>query len=383
METHPLGSRDLVRAPGLAWSIRKMHAAMIGFLAAWGIYFVFSYAALAASSARGGGLVAIFRTFEFFPYLLAPVAGVVSLTLWIAGIVAALCVILLTAVSVSVIAVEDLRGNLMFQTSEALRFMRAHRSTVLFTMGALTLLVLVFPAGFALAALVGRIPVIGELALAVLALPLFFWGLAGVAVIIVFLFGFNTVPAITAWTGKDVLETVLQAFSLVWSRPIRFLLLQIAARIITAISALLLGMLCFCALLLGVWVLAHVTGYKWNELFTIALCRIPGVMDSEYALRIIYALSVNLGTPLIVDTTAVSPTVRAAGWILGGSFLLTGLWIASFGFSVFYSAQAIIYRVLRPGKEEGGSPCTRDAAPDGTAVREKVESPRDTGPMAG
>jgi hypothetical protein len=106
-------------------------------------------------------------------------------------------------------------------------------------------------------------------------------------------------------------------------------------------------------------------------------------MDSEYALRIIYALSVNLGTPLIVDTTAVSPTVRAAGWILGGSFLLTGLWIASFGFSVFYSTQAIIYRVLRPGKEEGGSPCTQDAAPDGTAVREKVESPRDTGPMAG
>jgi hypothetical protein len=313
----------------------------------------------------------LFRTFEFFPYLTAREAGIVSLTLWFAGIVLTVCVLLLTAVSVSVIAVEDLRGKLMFQTVEALRFMRTHLSTVLVAMGALAICALVFPAGFAVAALVGRIPVVGELALAVSALPLFFWGLAGAAVILVFLFGFNTVPAITAWIGEDALETVLQAFSLVWKRPIRFFLLQIAARIITAISALLLGILSLGAFILALWVLTSITGNKANELFTIALYRIPGVMDSEYALRIIYTLSVCFGTSLIADATAVPATVRAAGWIFGCSFLLAGLWIASFGFSVFYSAQVIIYRVLRPGKENGGSPETSEASQCGTSVSEK------------
>jgi len=379
METREFTSGDLLTAARLAWSIRKMHAAVRGLLIAWGIYVVFTYAALATGAARGEGFVSLFRNFEFFPFLPVQYAGVLSLAVWIVGIIAAVCTALLAAVSVSAVAVEDLRGNLMFQTVEAIRFARKQRSTVLAVMGALALLSLLFVAGCAVAALVGRIPVFGELALAVAALPLFFWALAGAAVILVFLFGFVTVPAIIAWTGEDALETLLQAFSLVWSRPVKFLLLQIAARIITAISMLLLGLLCFGALLLILFTAAPIAGFKLNELFTIALYRIPGLMDSELALRVIYFLCTSLGTPCIVDTTTVSTTVQTAGWILGVSSLLALAWIASYGFSVFYSAQVIIYRVLTPGKGGESAARSNDGTAKGSAAQEKTEPSSDAG----
>ena len=373
MEARAFRSRDLMRAPALAWSIRKMHAGFRGLLAAWAVYIVFTYAALVSSPLRDAGFLGLFRRFEFFPFLPCQGGGFLPPAIWYLGIALSICTIILTAISVTSIAVEDLRGNIMFQTRDAFRFTRTHRSTALVSLVVLAMLPLVFIAGFAVAGLVCRLPVVGPLALAVAALPLFFWGLAAAAVTLVFLFGLVNVPVITAWSGEDVLETVLQAFSLVWSRPVKFLLLQVAARLITAVSVFLLGLLVLGAALLGLATLTAVAGCTVNELFTIALYRFPMVMDSEYAIRVISTLSAAIGTPFIADTTAVPATVRAAGWIAGFSMLLAWLWIASYGFGTFFSAQAIIYRVLRPGKDDGSAPSSSSIEPAGAPPIEKVE----------
>jgi hypothetical protein len=377
MDTRMPGIVDLVRAPRLGWSIRKMQTAVVGLFSAWSVYALFTYIALLADSTRSEGIFILFRTYEFFPFLPLSTAGIIAPAIYAVGIVASLCFILLTATTVSVIAVEDLKGNLLFQNEEAHRYVKAHISTVLLPMVILAALVLLFAAGCAVAALVARIPVVGEIVLALCALPLFFWGLAGAATALVLLFGFITVPAIVAWEGEDVLETVLEAFSIVWSRPVRFFLLQIAARLLTLFSVLLLGLLGVVGVLLLAGVFFPVAGFKCNELFTIALYRIPGLMNSEHAIGLLYSLSVIFKTPLFVDTTAVAPSVRIAGWVLGGSFLLGLLWIASYGFCVFFSAQAVICRILRP--ERGtGAPAAAPSCGKEVKVLDKVESSNDT-----
>jgi hypothetical protein len=373
MEERAFKNIDLLKAPRLAWSIRKMQAGMRGLLAAWGAYLVFSYAALAASPLRAGGVIELFRRFEFFPFLPRESGGVLALGLWYFGIGLALCIIIDTAVAVSAIAVEDFRGNILFQTAEAIRFAKSRRSVALVSMAALALLPLPFLGGFAAAGLVVRIPVIGPFALALFSIPLFVWGLAAVAVILVFIFGFFIVPAITAWSGDDILETVLQAFSLVWSRPVKFILLQIAARLIAAFAAVLLGFLSLASVLLALMAIASFAGNTMNEIFTVALYRFPGLMDSERALSAVIGLSISLGTPFIADTTAVSASVRIAGWIMGSSMLLVCLWIASYGFSTFFVSQAVIYRVLRPAR--GGDEFLRPSigGPAARSTGEKVE----------
>ena len=61
---------DIIKAPGLAWSIRKMNIAFRGIITAWAIYFIFTYAALmVTNTGRELGIVYLFRYFEYFPYI--------------------------------------------------------------------------------------------------------------------------------------------------------------------------------------------------------------------------------------------------------------------------------------------------------------------------
>lgn len=339
--------RGLAGIPGLAWSLRKMYVAFRGILIAWGIYLLCAYMALFVSPAGKAGPVSVFRFFEFFPYPPAGYTGIAGYALWLAGIVIALSVMLSAAASVSRLALDDLDGNAVPPSSRIDSRGGMFRTPVVPAMASLATLFLVFILGAMLAAEVGRIPGFGELALAAVSLPLFFWGLLGVVVLITFLFGFNIMPAIAARGDEDVLETVIQVFSIVWRRPFRFLFYQIAARVVTLLSGVMLALLSLSALLMILTAAAPIMGFKANQIFTTALYRLPFVMDTRVFPEAVNALSGILGTPGIVDTTVVPLTVRVAGWMLGVSFLLAGAWVGSFVFSAFFSAQSLICLALR------------------------------------
>ena len=343
--------RDIGKAPRLAWSIRKMYLALKGILFAWGIYLVFTYAALLLSPARSAGPVQLFQYFEFFPYLPGEAAGIPAEVIWILGIILALCTLLLAATAVSRAAYEDLRGNLMFQAREAVLFTRTNRWTVFISMLALFFLVLIFIVSFALAGLVGRIPAVGPLFVALFSIPLFFWGLAGIAVLITFLIGLTIVPAIVGCLEEDVLETVIQTFITIWSKPILFLWYQIIIRVVTVFVTVLLKMVSIAAFLFALTVTAPFMGNTINELFTISLSRIPFLMESPIVLNGIYILNYLIGTPYIVDTSGASGVVHLSGWILGIGYLLVAAWIVSFAFSTFFSAQVLMYLTLYKRKE--------------------------------
>jgi len=345
--------RDILKAPRLAWSVRKMYLSCRGILLAWGIYLMFSYAALFFTPARAeSGIVELFRYFEFFPTVIPVSPGILAYCIWAIGIFLSLCVLVVTATAVASVAFEDLSGNEVFQVKDALTFSRKHGLTAVVSLLILGLLVLLFLATFGAAGIIGRIPALGKLLVALMSLPLFFWALLGTFVFVVFVFGCMLVPAIVSCTGEDVLEILIQIFSTVFKQPLRLIWYEIVARIVVVVST---GILIFLSLLSfqGMYVIiGYCMGHTFSEILTIALYRIPYLLDSQVLAALIITFAEMPWFPYIADTAMSSTGVHVAGWILGISQLLVLAWIVSYCFSCFTCSQVLVYLAIR--KQQNG-----------------------------
>ncbi|MBT4483427.1 MAG: hypothetical protein HOC71_07095, partial [Candidatus Latescibacteria bacterium] len=317
----------------------------------WCIYRGFTYIALLLTSAgREAGFLILIRHFEFFPSIVTAAPSFSAWLVWCIGIVLALCILILTATSVSRIAFEDLRGNELFQIKDARQFSKTHGLTAVISLAVTGVLLIIFFGPYSLLGLFGRIPVLGELTVALLSIPSFFWGLAGTSVLIVFIIGLALAPAITACTGEDALEVIIQLFSSVFKQPFKLVVYEIIAEIAVTISTLILIAVSFITLHFMMVIIEIGMGYTFNEILTVALYRIAFLMESPALVYKIIELGDLHYIPYIVDTEMITPTIQAAGWILGISLLLVFTWIGSYFFSGFYSSQVIIYLVIRKHK---------------------------------
>lgn len=351
MEKLVFSYRDIGNAPRLAWSVRKMYISFRGIVLAWGIYIVFTYIALMFTQIRSEvGIVNLFRYFEFFPCLLTTSPGFLSWSIWIIGILISSCVLLLTATSVARIAFEDLRGNDIFHAKEALQFSGSQRFPIILSLIILCFMSLLFPISFSLTGILGRIPVLGELGVAFFSFPLFFWSLLGFFVFIVFIFGIALIPAIIACTGEDILEIIIQTFSSVFTQPLRLIVYEGVAKAVMFFCAFIIAVVSFLAIHSMNVTIGLLMGYKYSEMLTIALYRLPYIMDSPPLVSTIIGLGELLVIPYIVDTVSVSPVIQVSGWILGISLLLIFTWLVSYLFSMFYSSQVLIYLAVRKHK---------------------------------
>jgi len=339
---------DIIKAPGLAWSYRKMYSLFRAILASWAVYVVFSYIALMLTvEGRETGFIDLFRYFEFFPRLIPVSPGIVASLVWIAGIVLAMVPIMTALTAVSRIVFEDLRGNSIFLIKEARQFAKDQRYSMLLAALIPGIMVLCFILLLFVFGLIGRIPVIGGFIIAFSALPLFFWSLLGICLFIVFIVGLTLVPAVTACIGEDVLETVIQAMSCVLRQPRRFIWYEATAVIVTMAAALFLGLLCLIAFHVMNAAIGAVMGYTYSEIMTISFYRIPFLMESKACVTILLGLGDSLPIRYIIDTTGASASIKAAGWLFGIMMLSIGVWITSYALSVWQNSQVLIYLVLR------------------------------------
>ena len=317
-EMHELrfGYHDIFKAPRLGWSRRKMYVSFRGIMIAWGVYFVFTYIALFFTPLRKEiGVVELFRDFEFFPTIFPAEPGIAALLIYAFGKLLTVCVLLVTAASVSKITFEDLRGNDVYGIKEALQFGRSNASAIIASMLLIGVLVLIFVISFIFWGLIGCIPSVGSLFVAVMSIPLFFWGLLGIAVLWVFICGFCLVPAITACEARDLLEIIIQTFSSVLGKPVRLIGYEILASIVVFVSSFVFGSISFFTVRIINGIMCYLMGNTLCEMITIAWYRIPRVMDSEKMIQILFRLGDIVGTGYFVDTTMVSGTVHVAVWM--------------------------------------------------------------------
>lgn len=343
--------RDILIAPRLGWSVRKLWVSFIGILIAWGVYLVFAYIAIYITPVgKNTEIRILFRHFEFFPTIIPADPGISAWIIWGIGIALALCILLITAVSVARIAFEDLRGNDVYQVKEALQFARTYGLTGIISMIVLVLLCMIFPVTIGVVGVIGRIPYVGELLLAVLSLPLFLWGLLGISVFMVFLFGTVLIPSITACMGEDVLEIIIQTFSSVFLQPLRLICYEIVSKVVITVSSSILILISFITLNTMYVILGVFMGSTFNEILTISLYRLPYVMESYTMVNAIIEWGEIVQIPYIVDIEMVCPTVKVAGWIFGISQLIIFTWILSYFFCSFLSSQVLIFIAIRKHK---------------------------------
>jgi len=362
--------RDIFRIPRLAWSSRKIHIAFRGILAAWGLYLVTTYLALLLTeTGRKTGIVSLFRYFEFFPCLVPASPGTVPLIVWFIGIALSGFVLLLTAAAVARVAFEDLRGNEVYQTKEAIGFARKQKYNI--ALAVLVPLVLAFFVFLVFTAVgaAGRIPVLGEAVVSLFAFPLFLWALLGIFTLAAFFAAAFLVPAVSACTGEDVLEVVIQVFSSLYKEPCRLFFYECLAKIVIKLTVLVLAFASLVSFHVMNVLIGLAMGFKYSEILTTALYRIPFLMESKVFVSSMLGLQNILGVPYIVDTAAAPASVKAAGWVFGVGMILVFVWIVSYCFSAFASSQVVIYLAIRKRKDGDDlrlKAHLTDFAPEGT-----------------
>ncbi len=351
MRTLHYNWRDIVPSPAYGWSYRKLIIAFKGIAVSWLMYAVFTYASLLLTdTGRVFGFVALFRHFELFPYILPAEPGIAAWVLWMAGIAAASVPLMAAAVGIARITFEDLRGNVVYQTSEASGFARKQLPAALTALYISLLATVALSAVFPVAGLIGRIPGFGYIAVAIASLPMLMLSFIAVLAFIVFLAGCALVPAIAASTGEDALELLIQTVSCLFRETTRTILFEICA-----IAAGSLGFIALSVLTISAYHIMNVAigmtmGIAYSGMLTISLYRLPYLMNSHVFVSTMTGLGDSIGIHYIIDTANAPATITIGGWILGAVSILAAALVMSYVFSVWQSSQVAVYLALRKHK---------------------------------
>jgi hypothetical protein len=167
----------------------------------------------------GYDFIFIWEKFGILPCAFAvPVSYYSSSIYWI-GIIFSIFSILLTNTAVARLSFMTLRNELFYSWIMAFKF--AFKKWVSISGALLTFIFLILGLimGGLIMGLLGKIPFIGEIGIALFSLPLIFVSLILLFIITAFLVGLLLIPAIVALADEDALGIVFQSLSLTYNYP--------------------------------------------------------------------------------------------------------------------------------------------------------------------
>ena len=330
--------RDLFRCVRLGWSGKKIWIGLLGLIAAWAGY---SALLLIAHLRTGSSVSAVWQRYGLFPGARAGEFDLLGTGLHLLGMVIVLAVVFVTTSMMCKITFQQLRGDDFYSVGDAWQFAKAHWQAVLF--GPLTLLALfaLFAiGGMVIGAISGWIPVAGEFLFALCFIPIFFAALLAVFIGVVFVVASVMSPAIVGTVEDDILEVVIQSFSLTWSQPWRLVLYLVWIIFAAWVGLMLLGALATAAVGLILWACGLFMGAKLDHLFYVAshyLLYQPAKWDQLLAIFSV------LGTP--------SGAEIWSGGILGAMLVAINGIVISYVQATYASGLCLMYVVLRHRKD--------------------------------
>ncbi len=354
--------RDLFLAPRAGLSGKKIWVASSGLLLAHMGYAVFTYLARIATGMTLGG---IWSTQGLWPVPSFAQYTWAGWTLQLIGLAFAGMVLLLAATAVSSLAYQQFKGDDFFSTGDAWSFARSRWiALILAPLAIAGLLVFLVAAGLLLG-LIGKIPLIGPLVVAIHMPLVIFFGMIAAFSSLVFFTHFSLGPAIISTTSGDAMDVLVQLFSCAWSQPWRFLTYQFLLKLIAVFSVHVLVIFVIAGLWFSRWILSPVMGNSFNQLlqigYDLARFRCP-VTSTTCALA-----SENLGLDLTsrlpelqqrcldtlfaADLTGAGGAVTAGGYIFGAALFLIIIAVTGYFFATWFSGQTIVYLILRKHKD--------------------------------
>lgn len=354
--------RDLFLAPRAGLSGKKIWISTLGLLLAHIGYAVFTYLARLATGMTLGG---IWTTQGLWPVPAFAQYAWPGWALQLLGFVFAGIVLLLTATAVSSLAYQQFKGDDFYSTGDAWSFARSRWIALILAPLVIAGLLLFMVTAGMLLGLVGKIPLVGPLVVA-LHMPLVvFFAMVAALSALVFFTHFALGPAIIGTTSGDAMDVLVQLYSCAWSQPWRFLTYQFLLKLIAVFSVHVLVIFVITGFWISRWVITPVMGDSFPQILQIgydfARFRCPVTSTTcalarenlglDLASRLPDLQQRCLDTLFAADLTGASGSVTVAGHIFGGVLFLIILAITGYFFATWFSGQTIIYLNLRKQKD--------------------------------
>jgi hypothetical protein len=349
--------KDVFRAMRLGFSAKKIWMSSLGLLFALAGYAVLTYIAYLTA---GVDIITTWQNFRLLPFPLPydyPFPWY-SWVLYAVGMAFFLTTMLLTGTAVSRVAYEQLRGDEFYESREAFRFAFRNAGAVvsspLLILGFIALIVAM---GLVLS-LVGAIPLIGEIVVALLAVPAFIASLFITYLLVVFAFSIMMGPSVVGATHNDTFDTLFEVFSCVNEQPARLIWYTTVVAALAKLGTLLLSVASSIAGRIGYGIAGAFMGDKLADAaanaayyFRVSLPDwLPSVIQRAFV-----ACANLLGLPqmyLPSDYVSVGWSNDTASLLLGVCFYLVALMVAGYGLATWYSGMTLSYAVLAQKKDE-------------------------------
>ena len=302
---------DIFRAPRLALSGKKILFLLKGNLFGYIAYFIFSLISLLST---GMSAQEIISKYGLYPYLFGHQAEWFSWLIYFFGISIWFFALMLSLTGVCRIFLKQLKGNDFFSGKDASKFVFKHRYAAVLTPITIFLIIIFFFFLAFLFALVGKIPIIGELSLGVLYIFYFLGSIFTILSGFVLLSSFLFTPSIVGLYEEDTMGSVFQTYSITFSQPWRILFYNIILTILIFIGIEIYSWVCLNSIGLISYVFGQnvFMGDQFSVIHNYSLSAVfPNIIVDtfvHYKTLILEKINLNSGIPLLF-----SPSTNFAG----------------------------------------------------------------------
>ena len=354
--------RDIFRAPRLALSGKKIWIFMIGNLAGFTLYWIFSYLSLALAGMSFGDAL---NQYGLYPCLYGNEAGWVAWVTYFIGLDAWIITIYLASTAVSRVTLKQLKGNDFFSAGDAWAYVQKHWHPIVFAPISIVLIIGFFLVFSGIFALMGKIPYLGEFLFAVPYLFYFFGSVFTIYTLFVLIISLHYTPAIVGAYEEDTMGTVFQSYSITWSQPWRVIGYHLVLIPLIEISVILFSWFWIA----GYGLINYVFGCNW-----FMGAKLSGMVN--YATSLVYpdwlcsfiagcsgcltacltacfsgCLSFfNCSIPAASGTLSGSETVASV--LLAISIFLVGLSVLSYGLSIISVGETLMFIIFKKKSDD-------------------------------
>ena len=212
--------KDIFLAPRIGLSPKKIWIFILGNLTGYIGYWVLSFLAMIVSNVN---IIEALYDFGLYPYLAGNDYSTFSWIIFYFGILFWLYCLLISSTATSSLTIRQLRGEHFHSINEAIDDALKKWKTILFSpISFVVILLSLFLIG-SLFALIGSIPYIGSILLAI-TYPFYFFGAIFLLfTFLVFLSSFLMLPSLVGVYDEDTVGSVFQSYQILYNQPWRLI----------------------------------------------------------------------------------------------------------------------------------------------------------------
>ena len=344
---------DIFRAPRLALSGKKILFLIKGNLFGYIAYFIFSLISLLST---GMSTQEIISKYGLYPFLFGHQAEWFSWLVYFFGISIWFFALMLSLTGVCRIFLKQLKGNDFFSGKDASKFVFKHRHALVLTPITIFLIIIFFLLLASIFALIGKIPVIGNLTLSILYILYFLGSVFTILSTFVLFTSLIYTPSIVGLYEEDTMGSVFQTYSITFSQPWRILFYNIILAILIFIGIEIYSWICLNSIGLISYIFGHnvFMGDQFSVIHNHSLSVVfPDIIVDtfvHYKTLILEKINLNSGIPLLF-----SPSTSLAGLndlsvietissiLLSIAYFTIALSVFSYGLAMLAVGQSLMF----------------------------------------